>query len=52
MSGETLDSNVRIKNGNKEELQQIYCKKGFSDRVFYITITDVNIGSLKSLHTL
>ena len=27
-------------------------KKWFSDRVFYITIADSDIGSLKSLHTL
>ena len=27
-------------------------QKWFSDRAFYVTITDPNIGSLKSLHTL
>ena len=27
-------------------------KKRFSDRVFYVTIAEADIGSLKSLHTL
>ena len=27
-------------------------KIGFSDQVFYVTIDDADIGSLKSLHTL
>ena len=36
----------------KEFWRQIYCKNWFSDRVFYIIITDADIGSLKSLHTL
>ena len=31
---------------------QIYCKNWFSDRAFYVTIADADIGSLKSLHTL
>ena len=30
----------------------IYCKNWFSDRVFYVTIADADIRSLKSLHTL
>ena len=30
----------------------MYYKNWFSDRVFYITIANANIGSLKSLHTL
>ena len=46
-------SNVSISNGSREEFKrQIYYKKLFSDRVFYITIADADIGSLKSLHTL
>ena len=28
------------------------CKHWFYDRVFYVTITDAEIGSLNSLHTL
>ena len=31
---------------------QIYCKNLFFDRVFYVTIADADIISLKSLHTL
>ena len=27
-------------------------KNDFSDRIFYVTITDADIGSLKFLHTL
>ena len=53
MYGETLISNVSISNGSTEEcLQQIYCKKLLSDRAFYVTIADADIGSLKSLHKL
>ena len=33
-------------------LIQIYCKNWFSDRAFYVTIADPDVGSLKSLHTL
>ena len=45
--------NVSISNGSWEEFQrQIYCKNWFSDRVFYVTIVDADIWSLKSLHTL
>ena len=29
-----------------------YCKNWFSDRAFYVTITDADIVSLKSLHIL
>ena len=32
--------------------RQIYCENWFSDREFYVTIADTDIGSLKSLHTL
>ena len=32
--------------------RHIYCKNGFSDRAFYATISDADIGSLKSFHTL
>ena len=36
-----------------EEFQrQIYCKNRLSDRTFYVTIAESDIGSLKSLHTL
>ena len=35
----------------KKIQQQIYCKNWFSDRVFYVTISDADIGSLKSLCT-
>ena len=46
-------SNVSISNGSTEEfLWQIYFKNCFSDRAFYVTIADVDIGSQKSLHTL
>ena len=31
---------------------QTYCKNGFSDRAFYVTIADVDIESLKSLNVL
>ena len=31
---------------------QICCQKRISDQVFYITITDADIGSIKSLHIL
>ena len=31
---------------------QIYCKNWFLDQAFYVIITDADIGSLKSLHTL
>ena len=31
---------------------KIYSKKWLSDRVFYVTINDTDIESLKSLHTL
>ena len=45
--------NVSISNGNTVEFQpQIYCKNWFSDRVFYVTITDADIGSLKSPYKL
>ena len=40
------------KVAGKRFYRQIYCKNWFSDRVFYITIADADIGSLKSLHTL
>ena len=36
----------------EEFYRQIYCKNWFSDRAFYATIADVDIGSQKSLHTL
>ena len=40
-------------NGSREEFSwQICCKNWFSDRIFYVTITDADIGSLKSLNTL
>ena len=32
--------------------RQIYYKNLFSERVFYVTIVDADIKSLKSLHTL
>ena len=32
--------------------RQIYCKNWFPNRVFYVTIADADIGSLKFLHTL
>ena len=44
---------VSITNGSTEEFYwQIYCKKLFSDRTFYVIIADTDIGSLKSLHIL
>ena len=46
-------SNVTISNGNMDEFNSKFTAKiDFSDRVFYIIITDADIGSLKSLHTL
>ena len=41
-------SNVSISIGSRE----IYCKNWFSDRVLYITISNADIWSLKSLHAL
>ena len=53
MYGETLNSTASICNSSTEKFQwQIYCKNWFSDRAFYITNTDAEIGSLKSLRTL
>ena len=47
------DFSLSICNGSTERFYgQIYWKKWFSDRIFYVTITDTDIGSLKSLHTL
>ena len=44
---------VSISNGSRETFErQIYCENLFSDRVFYVTIADADIWSLKSLHTL
>ena len=40
------------KCSTEEFCLQIYCKKWFSDRTFYITIADADIGSIKYLHTL
>ena len=37
---------------NEEFKEQIYCKKLFSDMIFYVTIADGDFGSYKSLHTL
>ena len=46
-------SNVTISNSSKEKFQQqIYCKNWFSNRLFYVTIADADIVSLKSLHTI
>ena len=46
-------SNVDICYGGTEKIQlQIYCKNSFSDRTFYVTITNDEIGSLKFLHKL
>ena len=46
-------SKVSISNGSKEQFKrQIYCEKWCSYRVFYVTIANADIGSLKSLHTL
>ena len=46
-------SGVSICNGSTEEFWwQIYCKNWFSDREFYVTITEADLGSLKFLHTL
>ena len=36
----------------EEFLWQICCKNWFSNRAFYVTIDDADIGNLKSLHTL
>ena len=45
--------NACISNGSMEEIErQIYCKSWFFDRVFYVTIDDADIVSLKSLYTL
>ena len=45
--------NDSFSNGSREELsRQMYCKNCFSYRAFYVTIADVDTGSLKSLHTL
>ena len=39
-------SHVSISNGSRKKFQrQIYCKKWFSDRVFYVTISYADIGS-------
>ena len=46
MYGETLDFQCQ------QWQQQIYCKNWFSDWLFYVTIADADIGSLKSMHTL
>ena len=47
------DSNVSISNGSRGEFNgKFTAKDWFSDRVFYITIADADIGSPKSLHTL
>ena len=32
--------------------RQIYCKNSISDQVLYVTIADIDIGSLESLHTI
>ena len=46
-------SNVSICNGRMEEYRgKFYSKILFSDRAFYVAITDVDIGSVKSLHTI
>ena len=37
---------------NLQLKQQIYSKSLFYDRLFYVTIADADIGSLKSLHIL
>ena len=51
MYGETLD--FSISNGNMEEFWwQIDCRNWFSDRAFYVTIADIDIGSLKSFYAL
>ena len=40
-------------SGSREKIErQIYCENWFFHRVFYVTNADVDIGSLKSLHTL
>ena len=53
MYGDTLEFHASISNGDMEGFQrQIYYKNWCSDRVFYVTVTDADIGSLKSLHTL
>ena len=40
------------KFSTEECWRQISCKKWLSDRAFYVTIADADIGSQKSLHTL
>ena len=53
MYGDFITSNVSISNGNTEEFEwQTYYKHLFSDRAFYVTIADADIGRLKSLYTL
>ena len=49
-----LTFNVSISNGSTEEFYwQIYWKNWFSDRAFYVTNADVDIGSLSlSIHYL
>ena len=36
----------------RKSFNGIYSENWFSDRAFYVTIADAEIGSLKSLHTL
>ena len=45
-------SNVSISNGRKRVLTTNLLQNLISDRLFYVTIADADIGSLKSLHTL
>ena len=58
MYGETLDFQCQHKHGSKEGFNGTFTgkkkkkKKRFSNRAFYVTTADVDIGSLKSLCTL
>ena len=53
MYGETLNFQCPHCNGSREKFErQLYCENWFSERVFYVTIADADIRSLKSLHTL
>ena len=36
----------------RKSFDDIYCENWFSDRAFYVTNADADIGSLKYLHTL
>ena len=49
----TFNASINIINSSWEELQREICfKNSFSDRIFYVTIFDIDNERQKSLHTL